>query len=340
MASRLFRRSQHAVFLLTSVDFYLYDFVLVRHLRRRAYSWDVTHSVTPVSPLAATRLYTLGPPLIVGPWNGGLTSPRGFQKIVRDEGGWVSGLRALGRWINVISGCTRNAALILTATRATAGSLPPKSRSETMLENGVDLSVFQPGDALLPPSATNPLQLIFAGRLVPVKGLSMLLAAVKQLQSEFPVRLMIIGDGPLRETLSQEVTSLNLDSCVTFTGQQSLAEIARCMRQAHLFCLPSVRESGGAVLLEAMASGLPVLGVNHGGPSELIDDEVGRCLSAETPEQLIAGMTDAFRDLVLHPEEWRCRGRNGRCRAEKLYGWPARIERAVSLYQRVIEERS
>jgi len=104
-------------------------------------------------------------------------------------------------------------------------------------------------------------------------------------------------------------------------------------------CLPSVRESGGAVLLEAMACGIPVLTVANGGPGELADEEVGRALTPDGPETLIQGLAESFTDMYHNPSEWKQRGLNGRRRAERLYGWPARIQRALELYQTVMQEQ-
>ncbi len=85
LASKLFPKSQHAVFLLSSADFYVYDGVALRQLKKRRAEWDIAHAVTPVSPVAATRLHRLGIPLIVGPWNGGLASPRTFPEVMKQD---------------------------------------------------------------------------------------------------------------------------------------------------------------------------------------------------------------------------------------------------------------
>jgi hypothetical protein len=165
IASRLFPNSQHAVYLLSSADFYVFDAVALRKLKKRHSEWDLTHAVTPVSPVAATRLYRLGIPLIVGPWNGGLESPQAFSALMKQDSGWVYEIRHLGKLLDQLFGSTRKAALILSATRATDQTLPKDARTMRMLENGVDLDRFRSSTWTHPPSATNPLQLLFVGRL-------------------------------------------------------------------------------------------------------------------------------------------------------------------------------
>ena len=124
MASRMFPRSEHARFLVSSIDFFVYDAAALKLLRKRRAEWDVVHAVTPVSPIAATRLHRLGLPLIVGPWNGGLTSPGTFPEIMSEDSVWVYRLRWMGVVLDRLFGCTRRASMILSATRSTDASLP------------------------------------------------------------------------------------------------------------------------------------------------------------------------------------------------------------------------
>jgi glycosyltransferase involved in cell wall biosynthesis len=337
-ASRLFPQSQHAVFTISSFDFYLYDYQALRWARSNSgLPWDVVHAVTPVSPLAATRLGRLGLPLVVGPWNGGLSTSPHFPEIMQSDSGWTYHLRSLGkgadRWIN----CAGKASVLLSATGFTDGSIPLEHAHKIvrMCENAVDLDVFQPGEPLPNPGPDTPLQVTFVGRLVPVKAVSLLLRAAAVARNKFPIELTIVGDGPLRNALQTEAQARSLQDVVRFTGNLPLKEIAALLPQAHVFCLPSIRESGGAVLLEAMACALPVLAVNHGGPAELVDDANGRLLSAAGPEQLVQDLTKALEDYVAAPECWRERGREGRRRMERQGSWEARMDHMEELYQRV-----
>jgi glycosyltransferase involved in cell wall biosynthesis len=334
-ASRLFPKSQHAVFLVSSADFFVYDGAALKLLRKRARDWDVVHAVTPVSPVAATRLHRLGIPLILGPWNGGLQSPTTFPEIMSDDSAWMYRIRNLGRLLDAWFGSTKKAALVLTATRSTDESLPRHTRTQRMIENGVDLELFHPG-VWNPPGPGNPLRIVFVGRLIPAKGLSMLLEAISRLQ-DLELQATIVGDGPLRAELESEVQSRQLGNVVRFTGAKPLHEIAEYIRAAHVFCLPCVRESGGAVLLESLASGVPILGVDYGGPAEIVEEGTGRKLSAAGREQLIEDLVDTFRDIVRNPEAWKQRGVKGRLQAEQRYGWDARIDAGLKIYRQVIE---
>ncbi|MEO8130374.1 MAG: glycosyltransferase [Bryobacteraceae bacterium] len=340
LATRLFPKSQHSVFLLSSLDFYVYDAAVLSLLRRRlaeGENWDAVHAVTPVSPVAATRLHRLGPPLIVGPWNGGLRSPDCFAEILKGDSVWLYPLRNLGLLADLWFGSTRGAAHILTATRATLESIPKRCRPRcyNMLENGVDLDRFHASPWPAPPGDGRPLRILFTGRLVPFKGLGMLLSAVARVRTEFPVELTIVGEGPMKAEWQDLAARLGLSAAVSFAGAATLDQVAGHMRHAHVFCLPSVRESGGAVLIEAMASGRPVIAVAYGGPAELVDEEVGRGIEPVNTASVTDGLADALRDVVRRPDIWRARGEQGRRRAESCFGWDAKIDEAMSLYGRM-----
>ncbi len=341
-SSSIFRKSQHSAFLVSSLDYFPYDRDSLRLLSglKQSAKWDLVHAVTPVSPAGATRLHHLGLPVILGPWNGGLQSPSTFPEIMRDDSGWLYKARDIGKYLDMALGTTAHASVVLSANQATDLSIRPANRGKCirMIENGVNLDLFDADLDKPAPSEKDPLQIIFAGRLVPFKGVGMLIEAISRIRSEFAAELTIVGDGPLKEELRAMAQTANVGERVHFTGNLPLSEVAAAMRRADVFCLPSVRESGGAVVLEAMASGIPVLAVNYGGPAEIVSSEFGRLLSNEGKEQVIRDLMEAFREIKANPLEWRAKGLYGRTIAEKLYGWDAKIDQALAIYQKLLNK--
>jgi glycosyltransferase involved in cell wall biosynthesis len=342
-ASRCFPRSEHPLFLISSLDFFVYDWIATRHCRRllkNGQSWDVVHAVTPVSPMAATCLHRLGIPLILGPWNGALASPKTFPEIMQAESKWLYPVRNFGRVIDLLVGSTRKAAMILTATRSTLAGIPARYRKKCrfLLENGVDLNLFDPVSWPHAPSDTYPLRIVFVGRLLPVKGIAMLLEAIKTL--DFPVQLTVVGEGPEKSELQRITAEFGISENVFFTGNLPLNEVAQIMQRAHVFCLPSVRESGGAVLLEAMAVGRPVIAIDFGGPAEIVDDDVGVKLPATGKADVVQGLIKEFENLREQPELWIARGQEGRRRVELFYSWDAKIASAIAFYRELLESKS
>lgn len=342
-AAWCFPRSEHPKFLIASLDFFVYDWIAVRQMRKQVKAgrqFDIVHAVTPVSPLAATRLYKLGLPLVLGPWNGGLASPSTFPEIMKAESKWLYPIRNVGRIFDTLIGSTRNAAMILTATQATFDAIPKpyQAKCQSLLENGVNLDLFTPAPYPPAPSDTKPLQIVFVGRLLPFKGVGMLLEAMGAL--DFPVQLTIVGEGSERANLENLSTELGLGDKVRFTGNLPLNEISPIMQQAHVFCLPSVRESGGAVLLEAMAVARPVIAVDFGGPAEIVDAGVGVKLPATGKAAVVQGLIEALADVREHPQRWQAFGEEGRRRVENHYSWAAKIATAIGFYRQLLEATS
>jgi len=343
VAEKLFPTSEHARHLLCSPDFYVYDWSALRQLKARQKAgeqWDIIHAVTPVSPVATTRLHILKHPVVLGPWNGGLKSPKQFPEIMREDSSWLYPIRHLGHLINFVVGTTRHASVMLTATQATVKSIPTdhRSRCQHMLENGVDLDLFTPAPWPAPPSRTLPLHMIFVGRFQPFKGLPMLLEAMALLKDQWPMKLTVIGDGPIRENWQEQAKRLHINHLITWYGEVPQAQLVKQLHAAHVLCLPSVRESGGAVLLEAMACARPVLAIQYGGPAEVIDDEIGYAIPPEGGTTAVtAKLVNCLYDIFEHPDVWRRRGEVGRQRAESLYDWNKKINQALALYQGLLQ---
>jgi glycosyltransferase involved in cell wall biosynthesis len=99
-----------------------------------------------------------------------------------------------------------------------------------------------------------------------------------------------------------------------------------------------VRESGGAVLLEAMACGRPVIGMNFGGPAEIVDAEVGWRIAMGSEAEAIAGLCAALVEAQAHPEAAAARGARARERVLAQHTWQARLDAAEALYVQLLAE--
>ncbi len=327
-AKRLFRNSEHSVFLLSSLDYFAYDAALVRTARKRMREgtrWDLVHAVTPVSPSSFTRLPSLGLPVVRGPLNGGLRTPTQFPELMKADSAWLYSLRDLTCPLRALLGRRAAGNVVLTANDATRESLTRGERevARTMMEIAVDPAQFTATPWPKAPARDNPLRLVFVGRLIPAKALSLLLDAMNELKDEYPVELTVIGDGPMRTEWEQQAQPLG--AAVNFAGAQGPAVVSRAIEKSHALCLPSVRESGGAVLLEAMSCGRPVIGVALGGPGGIITPDVGRLVQPVNSRTVIDGLKETLKDIFRNPGDWSQRGRNGRKVAEQVHSWNARI---------------
>lgn len=344
LARRIFPRSEHSVFIVASLDYFVFDLCAYRQLRRRladGAAWRLLHRVTPVTLAAPTCLGRLGLATVVGPLNCGLGQPAGFGASTRREGSALSRLRGATRMLDWLMASSARCSTILTASRAALASVPPRHRARCrmMCENGVDLQRFQVTPWPDAPGAGKPLRILFVGRLVGVKGLEMLLEACARLQLEgVALQLDVLGDGPMALPWQEQASQLGLDGSVHFHGAASMDAVAAGMRACHVLCLPSVRESGGAVLLEAMASARPVIALAFGGPAEIVNADVGALLPMSNPAQVSADLARTLADICRAPDAWRQRGLNGRKAVETQYSWPAKIAAARDLYRALVGE--
>jgi glycosyltransferase involved in cell wall biosynthesis len=127
------------------------------------------------------------------------------------------------------------------------------------------------------------------GNLLPEKGPDILIDGFKVLTEKVPERradLVVLGDGPLMRPLASLVREYGLAGRVRLLGRRPNAEVAAWMSAADVLCLPSLREGCPNVVLEALASGRPVVASNVGGVPELLDKDNGLLVPPGQPEQL------------------------------------------------------
>jgi glycosyltransferase involved in cell wall biosynthesis len=215
----------------------------------------------------------------------------------------------------------------------------------SLVENGVDLQLWhQKGSAATVLNSTSP-RFVFVGRLVDWKAVDLLLEAFARASARVHMRLLVIGDGPERARLEELAGRLGLTSVVqsgepsacTFSGWMSQADCAACLRASDVLVLPSLREAGGAVVLEAMAAQLPVIATAWGGPMDYLDKSCGLLIEPASREAFIEGLSNAMLQLALNPEQRLAMGRAGRLKAERQFDWQAKVDRILQLYGSVIE---
>ncbi len=170
-----------------------------------------------------------------------------------------------------------------------------KEQKINTILNGVDSSIFhlmnqKECQAIL---ELNPAKkkLLFVGQLHPVKNLETMIRALSKIKLEggLDFETLIIGMGPLEKELRDLASELQLTSTdIVFKGQQSHSSVAKYYGASDLLCLPSIREGRPNVIIEALATGLPVVASNVGGIPELINKQNGELVQPLDIEQLAA----------------------------------------------------
>ena len=137
----------------------------------------------------------------------------------------------------------------------------------------------------------------YVGNLTAEKGVDVLVEAMGYLrrQGRCDVDLAVLGSGVMDERLHSLVRELGLEDRIRFLGRRPNAEISDWLAACDVFCLPSRREGCPNVVLEALASGRPVVATNVGGVPELLDNRYGILTPVDDPEALAEGLTCALR---------------------------------------------
>ncbi|MCC7205512.1 MAG: glycosyltransferase family 4 protein, partial [Phycisphaeraceae bacterium] len=249
----------------------------------RALRVDVVHEPAPVSPRQPSMMFGLGVPVVIGPMNGGMDYPPAFRGKTGAVERAVVGLgRAMSGVLNVLVPGKRQAAVLVVANQRTRKALSPalgsRARVVELVENGVDLTRWRPPPPEVAGSAAGEeggVRFVFLGRLVDWKAVDILLRALAVARRNAAVELEVIGDGPERGRLEALARELGVEKYVRFMGFLPQAEAAERLAKAQGLMLSSLYECGGAVVLEAMACGLPVAATAWGGPMDYLDLSCG-----------------------------------------------------------------
>jgi colanic acid/amylovoran biosynthesis glycosyltransferase len=199
---------------------------------------------------------------------------------------------------------------------------------------------------------SNPLQkpptkqfvVLQVGRMVEFKGHRFSLLAVQKIRCLLPdVKLRIVGAGELRREIEEEIEALGIVGNVDLVGWRAPGEVINEMRRAHVLIAPSCKSSAGQeeglpnVVVEAMASGLPVVSTHHAGIPEALRYSESGWLTAERDSDALA---DRIERLVRDQELWTRLNREGREIARRDFFLPAQNARLAAVYrERVLTAR-
>jgi colanic acid/amylovoran biosynthesis glycosyltransferase len=212
----------------------------------------------------------------------------------------------------------------------------------TIRRYGLDLTQFPFRPRTLAPREA--VRLLSVARLVEKKGLEYAIRAVAVVAATYDdVHYDIVGDGPLRAELERLVASLGLTRSVTFHGTQNAPFVREMLDRAHVFLLPSVTAANGdeegtpVSLIEAQATGLPVVSTRHSGIPEIIAPMSQRFLVPERDESELAAR---LCDLLASPQQWPDLGTSGRRFAEQHFDRVRLDAQLVDQYDELVTRRT
>lgn len=310
--------------------------------------YDLVHVLTPMMPrypVALSKNCTQVP-FLLGPVNGGVPFPKGFADRGRREFSQFNFFRNIGRWlIPNYEQTYKRANKILAGSEYTKGWIKnafklDERNLELVFENAVPDDFYSNGIAHLEAldlRAASPLKIVFSGRLVPYKGADMLVRAIaKVIAGGDTIELTIVGDGAEMTGLKKLVSKLGVTDQVTFTGWVKQEETRAYYAQADVFGFPSVREFGGAVVMEAMACGLPCVVVDNGGIGEYVDNSCGFKVSPVGEDYVVDKVAEA---LTVYAQDRTLLKRHSIAAFEKAqsFSWKAKSDQLSGIYNNLMD---
>ncbi|MET4107537.1 glycosyltransferase family 4 protein [Hymenobacter sp. UYP22] len=299
-------------------------------------AFDYVHHATYGSLQMGSWLWRLGKPLVFGPVGGAQQAPAAFRRFIPDWFKTETLRNAIG-WLLLtfdpnVRQTLRHATLVL-ATNSETAALARRMgarRVELFLDSGLPDAFFP---EIFPVRSPRPvLHLLWLGRLFPRKALFLVLEALSKVDKQVPFHLTIIGDGPLRPLLPAYLARYGLQDRVTWRGGVPWQEVRAAYLSHDVFLFGSLRDSFASQFLEAMATGLPIITLDHQGAHDFIPPTAAVKVPLSTPAATALGLAQAVEYFYQNPTARWAAGRAGFAFAT-TQTWALRTQRLLSLLQ-------
>lgn len=176
-------------------------------------------------------------------------------------------------------------------------------------------------------------KLLYLGRLIEKKGLMLLLDVIKAMPQELDFTLEIYGGGPLEEQIKSFISSNSLGGRVRLCGEVEHTRVGEIYRNADIFVMPSLRETSGNVLVEAMAHKLPVAALDMSVCSDFKEYGCGEFVNVnQSKESIINEFAEKLNYLINNPDERKRLGENGYAFVNKELSWEKKFETVYKAY--------
>jgi glycosyltransferase involved in cell wall biosynthesis len=268
-------------------------------------------------------------PFIWGPLGGGECVPKSFlndfplkQRMIQRIRYWLNASSFLNPLIVLPS---KKAVAIIARTKNSASVIPEKYQNKVsvMLETAMENEVFQFEKKSFF-SENKITKLIITGRLVPFKNVISAVRALTYLIPSYKIHLTIIGNGPEKERIEQEIVKNNFEDKVTFVSEVNRLDVLNELKKSDIYLFPSLREGGTWALMEAMAIKLPVICLNWTGMEIITDNKTAIHIPITTPKQMPKDLADAIRKLIDQPELKESLGDAANKRIKDVFNWDSK----------------
>lgn len=306
----------------------------------RDVDFDIIHHVTLGSLQLASGMWRLNKPFVFGPVGGGNFAPPAFKKYFGKGWRGERTRRMISRLLLALNRSTRQtakkASLLLVTnndTREMARRIGATS-IDYFLDAGLPNTFFPEVRPVRKHDGV--LKILWVGRIEPRKGLPLVLESLSKVRNDVRFKLTILGDGQLGPTIRPLIESLRLDEKVDWRGRVPWEEVRKAYIDHNVFMFCSLRDSFGAQFLEAMASGMPIITLDHQGAGDCIPDGASIKVAVTTPEETTTKLAAAVEYVYDHPDALDAMGECGYTYARDET-WERRVERMEAIFRKVLQ---
>lgn len=277
-----------------------YGFIKELHEK---YNFDYIHQVTLGDFRLVNPAWKLNSKFIFGPVGGAQLTPESLKSYIGDDDRserkreWIN--RMIKSWPFYRRALNRTY-LIFAANPETQiylqDCLDEPEKCKLLTENGVNADQIH---GISEKTDNDKVVLLWSGRMIKRKGLSFLLDVLRLVKTKKPYILKLVGEGPEMNNLKKQASILKLMEKVEFVGKVSYEEMQHLYLASDIFVFPSLRETTGTVLFEAMANKLPIVTFDQNGAALLVNKSCGRKVNVNQPvDDIRAEFADYIRELI------------------------------------------
>ncbi|TWT36354.1 D-inositol 3-phosphate glycosyltransferase [Posidoniimonas corsicana] len=298
--------------------------------------FDVVHQVNFCGFREPGYGWRVGAPFVWGPLGGTQNFPLRFLSVLDPYNAVREAGRNVVNWLQLrfsprLRRVARRSACVMSATRLAQRDLERSWGLDTAVELEAGLS-YPPAPLRSKRDPSRPLRILWTGRLRAWKGLPLLLHALAKTPPNVRCEVRVLGEGAGQAGLVRLAKRLGVDDRIEWVGWGPYPDTLPHYRWADVFAFTSLRDTSGAGLLEALAAGLPIVGIDHQGAADIMSDECAVRLPPSNPREVIAGFSDAITRLA-GDGELLLRLSHGATRRADDFAWDARGAVLDRVYQ-------
>lgn len=306
--------------------------------------FDIVHHITIADFRILGFLWKINVPFVIGPVGGGQETPVQLNYYIRDfkkNEKIRSVINDFAAMLPLYRKAALNAARIFVSNDETIQKMTQHIGNNIklyrMCELGIDRDYLEMRSGLVHQKGAR-VHILFAGRMMYRKGVELLLDAISVVDTKNDYIIDMCGAGHQIETVKKQIREKKLQDRVILHGKIPFNEMPTIYANSDIFVLPSLRETTGTAVIEAMANKLPIVALNQNGVKYLVKDDAGILVDIFNREQIIKDFAAALK-LLIENDDLRVRlGNNGFRRLESEYTWEVKCKEMMEIYTSVVHD--